>query len=414
MTPKGRARVNLRIQGHDTPVDFLVVVGLREEVILGVEWLTSQRAVIDLYRGCLHFGRNERATVHLLPQKRGKTDVDVVLPQVSKELSREQGNELSKVLGEFKEIFAPYAGPAPLQAYKIQLTDSKPIKLPSYRLSDVKKKNLYAQLEGMLSDGVIEASRSKYSFPIVMVSKKGKEEYRFCVDYRRLNDVTEDEMSQLPIIQETLKDLGGAKIFSTIDLQKGYWQIPVEEASRKYTAFTTPDGASYQFRVLPFGLKGAPAHFQKTMCQEVLAGYLRDFCMVYLDDIIVYSSDWKTHMYHLRLVFERLQQFSLRCAADKCKLASERLDYLGHVVTNGGNHPQVVHGLSIRDTPVPKSRRQLRAFLGLAGWVREYIEKFAEIAAPLTDLLSTKRPFRWNEQADDAMKRLKDELSKPL
>jgi hypothetical protein len=165
---------------------------------------------------------------------------------------------------------------------------------------------------------------------------------------------------------------------------------------------------------MPFGLKGSPGTFQRIMSQEVLAGYLRDFCLVYLDDVIVYSKDWASHMYHLRLVLERLQQYNLRCASDKCKIGTTELEFLGHVVSSSGNHPQKLHAISIANFPVPTSRKKLRSFLGLSNWTREYIFRFAEIAAPLTDLLSTKRPFKWNASAQHAMDSIKIAMSRPL
>jgi hypothetical protein len=138
----------------------------------------------------------------------------------------------------------------------------------------------------MLVSGVIESSTSEYASPVVIVKKKDGQPW-FCVDYRRLNAATRDEAAPLPIIQEMLRDLGQAKVFSSLDLKSGYWQVPFSDESKEYMVFTTPDGGLYQFRVMPFGLKGAPPTFQRLMSQEVLTGHLRNFTMVYLDDIIM-------------------------------------------------------------------------------------------------------------------------------
>lgn len=408
----GEISLLFRIQDTYVTQTFLVVENLRDAIILGIPFLTDQEVVLDFYRGCVYFGINVRTTTHLLPLRHNIPKENALLPDLP-DISRTEQIELSGILKDFQEVFLPYNGPAKLRPYRITLLDKRPIRIPAYRISDEKKRILYDQLEGMLSNGVIEASVSPYSFPIVMASKKNNE-LRFCVDYRKLNAITVDEPSFLPVIHETLKDLGGAKVFSSFDLQKGFWQVPLEESSRHLTAFTTPDGASYQFRVLPFGMKNSPSIFQRIMCQEVLAGFLRDFCMVYIDDIIIYSSDWKSHMRHLRLVLERLQQYNLKCAPDKCKIGVNELNFLGHVVTAHGNRPQISHELSITNYPIPNSRRKLRAFLGTLNWCREYIANFAEMAAPLTDLLSTKRPYRWNANAQQAMDNLKYAMSQPL
>lgn len=123
---------------------------------------------------------------------------------------------------------------------------------------------------------------------MVLVEKKRNAPLRLCVDYRGLNDITEDTAQPMPVINEALKDLEDATIFTTLGLKSGYWQVSMEEREKKYTAFSTPDGETYQFRVMPYGLKGAPNTFQCLMSQEVLTGYLNEFCLVYLDDIIIY------------------------------------------------------------------------------------------------------------------------------
>lgn len=182
----------------------------------------------------------------------------------------------------------------------------------------------------MLAAGVIEHSVSDYCSPVVLVTKKDGS-MRFCTDYRRLNQPTKDEAAPLPKIQAALRDFGTAAVFSAIDLKSGYWQIPLEDGSKHLTTFATPDGATYQYRVMRFGLKNAPANFQKLMTRA-LAGYLGKFVHVYLDDIIVFSTDHQQHLGHLRLVLERLQEYGLKCAIEKCKFGIAELPYLGHVI----------------------------------------------------------------------------------
>jgi hypothetical protein len=237
---------------------------------------------------------------------------------------------------------------------------------------------------------------------------------RFCVDYRRLNTITMDEAASLPIIQETLRDLGQAKVFTSLDLTSGYWQVPLSEESKQYTAFSTPDGGLYQFRVMPFGLKGAPSTFQRLMCQEVFSGHLRKFAMVYLDDIIIYSQSHDEHLKHLRLVLERLQIHGLCCAPQKCHLGAKKINYLGHVVTDQGNYPQEHHLRPIQNAAPPKDRRSLRSFLGLCNWLRDYVPNFADLAYQLTDLLAQKKPYRWGTPEQEAFESVNGALSASL
>lgn len=184
----------------------------------------------------------------------------------------------------------------------------------------------------------MERSSSPYCSPILLVPKKDAS-YRFCVDYRRLNAVTIPQSTTMPAVHETIRDLGTATVFTTLDLRAGYWQIPIEEDARKYTAFATPDGAKYQFRVMPFGLCNAPGSFQRLITQEVLVGFIQKFAMAYLDDIVVYSADWESHLTHLALVLERLQQHQLRCFPEKCQIGTTSIKYLGYNISTSGNSP---------------------------------------------------------------------------
>ncbi|KAK9700892.1 RNase H-like domain found in reverse transcriptase [Popillia japonica] len=234
----------------------------------------------------------------------------------------------------------------------------------------------------MLAAGVISPSHTK-------PKKDGKP--RFCVDYRRLNDKTRSEASPLPPIQESLRDLGGARIFSTLDLRSGYWQIRMDASSKQYT--------------------------QKLMAQDVLVGYFRDFAIAYLDDIIIYSRDLQEHLRHLHQVLERLQRHGLRLNLEKCHFASTQLDYLGHVVTKEGNQPQTPqtgHVNAIKAAATPTTRKSLRQFLGTVNWLRDYIPDASRIMAPLTDLLQVKTTFKWTESANAAFDALKTAASKPL
>jgi hypothetical protein len=177
-------------------------------------------------------------------------------------------------------------------------------------------------------------------------------------------------------------------------LKSGYWQVPLSEESKQYTAFSTSDGGLYQFRIMPFGLKGAPSTFQRLMCQEVLPGHLRKFAMVYLDDIIIYSQSHDEHLKHLRLVLERLQIHGLCCAPQKCHLGAKKINYLGRVVTDQGNYQA--------GTPSPADPERCAA-KGPA-----VAQKF------LGDFLAQKKPYRWGTPEQEAFESVKGALSASL
>lgn len=312
-----------------------------------------------------------------------------------------------KLLDEFAGTFNPQLGDYTRTAeHNIKLTTTKPVRVQPYPYNNQKREIIRTQIQEMLLNGVIEPSNSPYNSPIVLVTKKNGQP-RFCVDYRQLNAITEDEPLPFPIIHRCLKELGTAEIFSTLDLKNGYWQVPVGKDSKQYTSFMAPDGASYRFRVMPFGLKNAPSTFQRLM-NQVLSGLINKVCIVYLDDIVIFSATWEDHLQGLRLVLERLQMHQLKCNLEKCQIGRKEITYLGHVVTAEGNKPfpETIH--AIQAAAPPRNRKELRAFLGLCEWVSEFVPRFAELARALTDLLSTKSTFKWTTEAAQSFESVKE------
>lgn len=270
-----------------------------------------------------------------------------------------------------------------------------------------KRRFVTEKVREMESQGLIEPSSSSWASPLVLPKKKNGE-YRLCVDFRKLNAKTVSNAYPIPDLRELLRQVQGAKVFSTLDLNSGYWQVEVEEESRPLTAFITPRGL-FQFKVMPFGLKNAPATFVCLM-DKVLSGYIGEFCQVYLDDILIYSKNFQEHLVHLAKVIERLKAHGLTCQLKKCHFASSRVDYLGHVLTPEGLERQPEKNKAIEEAERPRTKRQLRQFLGLCGWYSSFVPHFEEKAAPLTDLLNKKQPFRWTAQEDGAFQTIKNAI----
>ncbi len=200
----------------------------------------------------------------------------------------------------------------------------------SYRVPERLLTSLKEELDQMLTMNIIEPSRSDWCSPVVLVPKKDGS-LRFCVDFRYLNSVSRFDSYPTPRIDELVDRLGKAKWITTIDLCKGYWQVPLSIQSKELTAFRTPWGL-FQFSVMPFGLHGVPASFQRLM-DCVLSG-LSDYVSAYLDDIIIYSSSWEQHLQHLKNVFQRIQEAGLSINSSKCAIAKKETEYLGYVVGN--------------------------------------------------------------------------------
>lgn len=234
----------------------------------------------------------------------------------------------------------------------------------------------------MLKLGVIEPSESECSSPIIIVPKKDGS-LRICIDFQKLNAISFFDAYPMPRIEDLLERIGRANYITTLDLCKGYWQVPLENQSRLLTAFRTPLGL-FQFTVMPFGLHGAPATFQRLM-DKVLRG-CEDCSATYLDDVVVFSMTWEEHLEHIRRVLGAINAVGLTLNLQKCEWAKQKTSYLGFQLGRGEVRPQVDKVEAIRNSPRPQTKTQVRSFLGLVGWYRRFIPQFATLATPLTNL----------------------------
>ena len=249
-----------------------------------------------------------------------RTDLIDLLERSQDHLTPKQSSEDKRLLKEYEGLFAASDsdyGRTNVVKHTIATGSAHPIKQPPRRLPDVLAKEVDKQVQGMLNNEVITPSSSPWSSPVVLVRKKDGTT-RFCVDYRRLNAVTINDAYPLPRIDDSFDHLSGSCWFSTLDLCSGYWQVECEGSNRHKTAFATRSGL-YEFRVMPFGLKGAPATFERLM-ETVLAGLQWDICLIYLDDVIVLGRSFEDMATNLRKVYDRLLAAGLKLKAKKCHL----------------------------------------------------------------------------------------------
>ena len=252
-------------------------------------------------------------------------------PVVGEGLTEGQRNALKKLLQQHQDILTKAPGCTNLTQHRIATGDASPIRLPPYRLPHAYRATVQQELEEMMTQGVIEQTTSEWAAPIVVVRKKDGA-IRLCVDYRHLNAVSTIDAYPMPQIDDLIDLIGQAQFISTLDLTKGYWQVPVAEEDKVKTAFTTPFGL-FQFRRMPFGLQGAPATFQRMM-DRLLDG-LGGFTGAYLDDLVVFSQSWEEHLHHLDSVLTRLREAGLTAKPKKCQFGMAQCAYLGHVVGGG-------------------------------------------------------------------------------
>ena len=278
-----------------------------------------------------------------------------------------------------------------------------PRRIPLHLRSEVKD-----HVDGLLDAGIVKPSQSPWAAPIVTVRKPDKS-LRLCVDYRRLNGITVKDAFPLPRVQDAIDVMAGARYFSTIDLCSGYWQVELDTAARAKAAFITPFGL-YEWQCMPFGLCNAPGTFQRLM-NCVLDGLIYSSCMVYLDDIIVYSHSFDEHLTRLAEVFDRLHAAGLKIKPSKCHLFQDSVVYLGHRLSHEGVSPDPSKFSAVQDWPTPCSVSDVRRFVGFASYYRRFIPQFSAIATPLHALTKKHATFSWNDKCDEAFVMLKTLLT---
>ena len=324
------------------------------------------------------------------------------------QLSQTQREDLQHLLCDYQEVMSAKPGRTSVIEHSVNTGSSPSIRLPSYRIPHAYRDEICKEIQEMLDSGIIEPSLSNWSSPLVPVTKKDGS-LRLCVDYRKVNAVSKMDAYPMPRVDNIIDQLGKAKFITTLDLTRGYWQVPMADTDRHKTAFSSPMGL-FQFRVMPFGLCGAPATFQRLM-DRVLSGF-QGYSAAYLDDLVIYSDTWQEHLQHLRHILQRLKSNGLTAKPTKCQFGMAQCSYLGHRVGSGIILPEMDKLEAVKSYPIPKTKKDVRSFLGLTGYYRKFISGYASMSAPLTNLTRKTAPnaVTWTDECDRAFVSLKTAL----
>ncbi|KAK1608008.1 hypothetical protein QYE76_031681 [Lolium multiflorum] len=321
--------------------------------------------------------------------------------------------ESSRKLKEFIDVFPQDVPPGlpPIRGIEHQIDLIPGASLPNrapYRTNPEETKEIQRQIQVLQDKGYIRESLSPCVVPIILVPKKDGSS-RLCTDCRSINNITIRYRHPIPRLDDMLDELSGSIMFSKVDLRSGYHQIRMQLGDEWKTAFKTKFGL-YEWLVMSFGLTNAPSTFMRLM-NEVLRAFIGRFVVVYFDDILIYSKSLEEHLDHLRAVFNALRDARLYGNLEKCTFCTNRVAFLGYVVTAQGIEVDPAKIEAIENWPQPKTVTQVRSFLGLAGFYRRFVKDFGSIAAPLNELTKKDVPFVWGDAQQDAFMILKDKLT---
>ena len=328
-------------------------------------------------------------------------------------VSKEGRATLRRLVTDYSDVFSRGEndiGRTSLLKHNIQTGDAKPTRQRPRRIPLRLREEVEEQKTRMLRDGIIEESSSPWCSPIVLAKKKDGT-FRFCVDLRAVNAVTQPLPHPLPRVDEALDSLAGAQFFSTLDMASGYWQVDLAEEDREKTAFTTGRGL-HQFKAMPFGLRNAGPTFQRLM-ELVLAGVDTKSCLVYLDDIIIFGKTEKGHLENLEMVFQKIRQAGMKLKPRKCLLARREVIFLGHKVGREGVQPDPANTAKVQNWPVPETAEKLKSFLGLAGYYCRFVEGYSDLVKPLREAAERKDTLAWSDEMRESFEQLKRKLTSP-
>nr|CAH66252.1 OSIGBa0139I12.1 [Oryza sativa] len=368
----------IEIEEVPFPSSLILLESKDLDVILGMDWLSRHRGIIDCANRKVTLTSSNGETVSFFvssPKSHG-----VVLNQVTLQ-------EIP-IVQDYPDVFPedlPGMPPKRDIEFRIDLVPgTNPIHKRPYRMAANELAEVKRQVDDLLQKGYIRPSTSPWGAPVIFVEKKDHTQ-RMCVDYRALNEVTIKNKYPLPRIDDLFDQLKGATIFSKIDLRSGYHQLRIREEDIPKTAFTTRYGL-FECTVMSFGLTNAPAFFMNLM-NKVFMEYLDKFVVVFIDDILIYSKRKEEHEEHLRLALEKLREHQLYAKFSKCEFWLSEVKFLGHVISSGGVAVDPSNVESVLSWKQPKTVSEIRSFLGLAGYYRRFIENFSKIARPMTRLL---------------------------
>ena len=333
-------------------------------------------------------------------------------------LSAGKREKIANIIGKYEKVFATDKfdiGTVNQFEAQIKLQEYRYISKKPYRCSIPDQAEIDSQVAQLLERNLIEESSSPFAAPVTLAFKKGdNRRSRLCIDFRELNKVVVPESQPFPRIEDIMVKAGRCCWFSTFDVNSAFWSIPIREKDKEKTAFVTQTG-HYQWARLPFGLKISPAIFQRTLSNLIRKNNLSDFCINYIDGILVYSRSFDEHLRHIETLMKTIMKSGFKLKLTKCDFARQSVQYLGHILEKNSVRPAEDNLKAIRDFERPKTKKNIRQLLGKVNFYYKYIENACRLLEPLHNLLRKGSEFNWTDDCERAFRNIKDYLcSSPI
>ena len=439
ITVYGEVNLPLVINNVYTSIRALIVENLCVNCILGMDYIIKYKLIINIVNRTISMGiKNYRFTMPIdnseknifqatstskpiltgLPVIKTKS-LDTHLDRLIEHINdHDQQHQMKQILIRYDKLFDTKKPTIAfnVKPHEIKTIDHPPPTSKAYYSTPQKQEAMHKIVQELLQSGLIRQSYSPYAAPALLVSKNDNT-WRMVVDYKKLNSITIKDNHPLPNMEQTIQILGGGyQFFSKLDMKSGFWQIPIEDEAKYKTAFITTEGL-YEWNVLAQGLKNSPPSFQRVMV-DILSP-CRQFTLVYIDDIVVFSQSFEEHLEHIQQLLSILSKHNFQLNPAKCSIFHQQIDYLSHTISQNGVKPNNEKMQSIIKLREPSTLKEANKFLGAISWYRKFIPQFATIAAPIhaiTNLTKLNRKkFMWGGVQKQAFLQLKQLLiTRPL
>jgi len=383
-----KVKMIFRCKEEEYAHEFYVVEKLAFDVVLGIDFLTKYKMQMMCDE-----------TIEIKFRKTNEQS-----PTINAFTRDDAEVKLQKILDKNTEVFEEEVGRMNHYEHQIEINLRKPFKKKTYPVPEMHMERVRTYIEELEEKGIISMEATQYINPLVVVVKKNGK-IRLCLDARELNKTMTNDHAQPPTIEEVFRRIGKKKYFTTLDITNAFWQIPLEQDSRKYTGFLF-DGQTYVFNRMPFGLKTAGASFTRAM-ELALGAKNCEFMTVYLDDVLIASNTLEEHLSHIKWVLGKLKKVGFRLNRDKCEFMKEEIKFLGHSFSEVKAEINNETKMAVINFERPRNKKAVQAFLGLVNWDRRFIKNLARMTQPLEVLLKKGRKFEWAKEQQEAFNEIK-------